>query len=189
MYAYTPLSHQLQQCTCQQQHCQQQAEPPVETLSHAFLECPTTATIWAWFARVWARVQPGAQLDVSSSQLLLLDDSTVWQPPPHLLHLWNYVRLLLLQSIWAVRGTPAGQGLGAARAIARRFMACLQQQVLQDWARVDHDIRLDAGVPLSWLRGRAPILGRAEFEAKWPATLISMAGGGPKVSLTLDGLP
>ena len=189
MHAYRAQPDRLLQCTCQQQQCQQQAAPPLETLSHAFVDCPTTAAVWAWFAGVWSRVQPGAAPDVSSSRLLLLDDSSVWQPPPQLADLWTYLRLLLLESIWVVRGTPAGQGQGAAKAIASRFIACLQQQVRQDWARVEQDIRLDAGVPLSWLRGRAPILAHADFDAKWPHSLVSRAGGRHTVALTVDGLP
>ena len=88
-----------------------------------------------------------------------------------------------------VRATPAGQGQGAAKAIASRFIACLQQQVQQDWARVAQDIRLDAGVPLAWLRSRPPVLAHEAFDAKWPRSLVSRASGRHTVALTVEGLP
>ena len=48
-----------------------------------------------------------------------------------------------------------------------RFIAALQQQLKQDWARTRGDIRLNSGVPLSWLRGRSPVLSESRFAAKW----------------------
>ena len=45
------------------------------------------------------------------------------------------------------------------------------------------------GEPLSWLRGRPPVLAHAAFDAKWPHSLVSRAGGRHTVAPTLDGLP
>ena len=46
-------------------------------------------------------------------------------------------------------------------------VAALQQQLKQDWARTRGDIRVDSGVPLSWLRGRSPVMDVDKFAAKW----------------------
>jgi hypothetical protein len=111
--------------------------------------------VWAWFAQVWAKVQPGAAVDFSSIRLLLLDDSSVWQPPAALQQLWTYLRLLLLESIWVVRCSSNGRPFTSSQ-VTSRFLAELQQQLKQDWARTQGDIRLNSGVPLSWLQGPQP---------------------------------
>ena len=99
-----------------------------------FVSCPVSAAVWAWFARVWARVQPGVELDVSSTRILLLGDGTAWQPPAALQQLWTYLRLLLLESIWVVRCASKGRAFSSSGVI-QRFRAQLQQQLKQDWAR------------------------------------------------------
>jgi hypothetical protein len=161
----------------------------LESLSHLFVQCPVAVAVWTWFAGVWQRVQPGAVVDFSSVHILLLDDSTVWEPPRALQQLWTYMRLLMLESIWVVRCAGDGQPFSSA-AIIRRFRAALQQQLTQDWQRTQGDIRLNSGVPLSWLRGRDPTLLPERFDAKWqqPGVLYTLAAGaGP--SLVLPGVP
>jgi hypothetical protein len=98
---------------------------------------------------------------------MLLDDSRVWAPPPAKQWTWSYLRLLLLECLWERRtASQSGQHF-SARTVVRRFRAAVQQQMQQDWARVGEDVRLDAGVPLSWLRGRKPELDAATFVARW----------------------
>jgi hypothetical protein len=138
----------------------------IETLTHLFVQCPVAVAVWSWFARVWSRVQPDAAVDFSSARILLLDDSTVWQPPQPLRQLWAYMRLLMLESIWVVRCASNGRPF-TSTAIIIRFRAALQQQLSQDWLRTQGDIRLDCGVPMSWLRGRDPVMSAAKFEARW----------------------
>ena len=46
-------------------------------------------------------------------------------------------------------------------------------------------IRLNSGVPLSWLRGRNPVLPSERFDAKWQqqGVLYTVAGGlGPRLT-------
>jgi hypothetical protein len=50
------------------------------------------------------------------------------------------------------------------------FRAALQLQLKQDWARSQRDIRQDSGVPLSWLRGRSPLLPPQQFAVRWQAS-------------------
>jgi hypothetical protein len=62
----------------------------------------------------------------------------------------------------------------------------LQQQLQQDWARSQGDIRQDSGVPLSWLRGRSPVLPPQQFAARWQASGVLytvVAGEGPRLCL------
>ena len=102
-----------------------------------------------WFAGMWRRVQPAAVIDVSSVRILLLDDHTAFCPPPALQRLWTYLRLLMLQSIWLVRCKSSGRPY-TSDSIIIRFLAALQQQLKQAWARTQGDIRINSGVPLNW---------------------------------------
>ena len=113
-------------------------------------------------------------MDCSSVQLLLLDDSEVWQPPAELLQLWTHLRLQVLCSIWEARCGSQGQPFTSNQVIGR-FSAALLQQLRLDWMRVQGDVRVDSGVPLSWLRGRSPVLRRERFEAKWQAVGVLYA--------------
>lgn len=127
-------------------------------------------------------------MDFSSVRTLLLDDGSAWQPPAALQQLWTYLRLLMLESIWAVRCSSQGKPFGS-RQIISRFMAVLQQQLKQDWARTQGDIRLNSGVPLSWLRGRSPVLSEAKFAARWQRCGVLyrlVSGEGPRLCFGWD---
>ena len=189
---------QQQQVEQQQQQQQQQQQPglplvgslrpdsyQLESLSHVFVHCPVAVAVWEWFECVWRRVQPDAAVAFGSARLLLLDDSTVWRPPSALRPLWTYMRLLLLESIWVVRCASDGRPFSSASVVSR-FRAALQQQLTQDWLRTQGDVRVNSGVPLSWLLGRDPVLQPGRFEAKWqrPGVLYRLeAGQGPRLVL------
>jgi hypothetical protein len=159
----------------------------LETLTHLFVQCPIAVAVWAWFARVWSQVQPDAAVDFSSARVLLLDDSAAWRPPQPLCQLWTYLRLLMLESIWVVRCASNGRPF-TSTAILTRFRTALQQQLSQDWLRSQGDIRLDCGVPMSWLRGRNPVLSAAKFEAKWQHQgLLYTVADGQGARLVLPG--
>lgn len=161
----------------------------LETLSHVFVHCKPALDAWTWFAGVWERIAPGSVsetgLDLVDDSLILLDDIRELQPPAALLPLWTHLRLLMLQSIWDVKTDSNGQMYSGSQVISR-FVAALQQQLRQDWARTEGDIRVDSGVPLSWLRGRNPVLPPERFTAKWlgDGVIYTLAGGdGPRVCL------
>ena len=105
---------QPSQFVCPGQQCQQQQQPQLETLSHLFVDCPVAAAAWQWFGQQWQLVQPGAAVPVSSTRVLLLDDASVWAPPMAKQQMWTYMRLLLLESIWAVRGSCQASGPGGS---------------------------------------------------------------------------
>ncbi len=171
-----------------QQQVQQQQQPQpedctLESLTHMFVRCPVAVAVWAWFAGLWERVQPGAAIDFSSPGVLLLDDRTVWQPPASQQQTWTFLRLLMLESIWLVRCASGGKEYSSSQVVFR-FKAALQQQLKQDWARCQGDIRVDSGVPLSWLRGRNPVLSQHAFEARWQGSGVLytvLPGEGPRL--------
>ena len=89
----------------------------------------------------------------------------------------------MLQSIWLVRCKSSGRSY-TSDSIISRFMAALQQQLKQDWARTQGDIRVNSGVPLSWLKGCDPRLSQQQFAARWqrPGVLYVLVDGeGPRV--------
>jgi hypothetical protein len=172
------------------------------------------AAVWQWFAQLWQQVQPGAVVPINS-RVLLLDDFSTWAPPADKQLLWTQLRLLLLESIYAIRsscsnsrqvsssttGDGANDGIGSssnaaaamqqqqqsssngddqgtasssrgslsftAKAVACRFRAELLKQLLREWDRVEVDIRIGCGIPMSWLGGRCPSMELDEFKSKW----------------------
>ena len=115
---------------------------------------------------MWRRIYPAAQIP-ATAQVFLQDDSSAYRLPAHLLLTWTHTRLLLLQCIWDVRCSAAGEAGHTAAAVVSCFVQRLQQQVSRDWRRVTTDIRWNAGVPASWFRGRDPQLSLEEFKRKW----------------------
>ncbi len=103
----------------------------------------------------------------------------MWQPPAELQQLWTHLRLLMLESVWVVRCAASSRQYTSAQVVCR-FLAALQQQLKQDWGRTRGDIRVDSGVPQSWLRGRSPIMSESRFVAKWQ-------GGGVLYNVTAEG--
>ena len=225
------------QFTCPAQQCQQ--PPQLETFSHLFVECPVAAAVWQWFAQLWQQVQPGAVVPINS-RVLLLDDFSTWAPPADKQLLWTQLRLLVLESIYAVRsscsnsrrvssnavgegGSAGNEGVGSssnaaatirqqssspgddqgpassaqgrssftAKAVACRFRAELQKQLLMEWARVDVDIRVGSGIPMSWLGGRSPVIDWEEFKTKWAGIYRVVREGADRhirVNASTDGL-
>jgi hypothetical protein len=155
------------ECVCQHVTCQQLNPQPLQTLSHVLLECPVAVEVWDWFMQLWRRIAP-LSIVAASSQVVLLDELDELHVAKDLQPLWTRLRLLLLESLWNGRGLPSqGTAAQSAASIKHRFVAVLQQQVSNDWARTKHDIRFNAGVPASWFRGRSPELDVEAFEDLW----------------------
>jgi hypothetical protein len=93
------------------------------------------------------------------------------------------LRLLMLHTIWLVRCDSKGTAYSSS-SIVSRFLAALQLQLKQDWARTQGDIRVNSGVPLDWLKGCNPRLSQQQFAAKWQragALYVLVDGEGPRV--------
>lgn len=81
-----------------------------------------------------------------------------------------------------------GADRSAALAVACRFRAELQQQMLREWCRVDTDVRLTSGVPLSWLSGPAPVITPGAFWQRWRGLAVQVGSGQPALRVSLQGL-
>ena len=67
-------------------------ESQAATLTHVFITCPLAAGVWDWHAATWAAVT-GETAPPRSTDLLLADDTRVWEPPQQLRPLWQRLRL------------------------------------------------------------------------------------------------
>jgi hypothetical protein len=61
-------------------------------------------------------------------------------------------------------GYSAGARPYSSTQVVSRFLSVLRQQIQQDWVRTSGDIRIDSGVPMSWLRGKK----KKKVLAAWP---------------------
>ena len=113
-------------------------------------------------------------------QVLLADDAGVWRPSGGMGPLWTLLRVTMLKSVWVVRCAQRRQPeqhVFHRVAILQVFVQEIRSLVLRDWARVQGDVRVQAGVPLSWLRGRRPAMELAEFQQVWCGRgVIAVAG-------------
>ena len=156
----------LQQC-CQHPTCQTvQPQPPLETLTHVFLECSVARRAWQWWRVMWLRMDPAAGLMPLDPRLLLLGEGA-WAPGRQCALLWDHLRVLMLHSLWVTRCTAAGSPAHTARAAVGRFVGAVQHQVAMEWQRVSSDIRWGTGLPFDWFRGRDPRIQPAAFKARW----------------------
>jgi hypothetical protein len=64
----------------------------------------------------------------------------------------------------AVQGSSSSY---TAKAVACRFRSELQQQLQREWDRVEVDLRVGSGIPMSWLGGRSPVIAIGDFHRKW----------------------
>jgi hypothetical protein len=190
VFSHPHAAPELAELACPHPQCRQQPQPPLETLTHLFCDCPVASAALGWFAGVWGRLQPGLVL-TPSPRVLLQDDFASSQVAAALQPLWTHLRLLLLESLWSVRRALGGQPGHTAMAVVCRFVAELRRQVRSDWERVGDDIRLGAGVPLSWLRGRDPVLSESDFRARWchHGVIASLGAQGMRFQLTAGGVP
>ena len=70
------------------------------TLTHVFITCPLAARVWDWHAATWAAVK-GETAPPRSIDLLLADDTRVWEPPRKLRPLWQRLRSAIICQLWA----------------------------------------------------------------------------------------
>ncbi|KAJ9526757.1 hypothetical protein QJQ45_017497 [Haematococcus lacustris] len=149
---------------------------PLETLTHAFLTCPSVAPAWEWVLDVYERLT-GTRPPSSDALLLLSGRPThsedgPFHPPDA--HLWLRLRVAYLGSVWRIRclGPAAAlQTQSLAHRVAQGVIFTLSSAVQRDWYRVGRDIRVGLGgaVPSTWFKGRDPRLDERKFASLWPA--------------------
>jgi hypothetical protein len=154
----------------------------LETLTHAFMDCPAVAPALDWLLRVYEAL--AGEAPPRDPLVLLAGADWRWRPPVPVL--WHRMRVAFLGCVWAARcamvpqsvqgglgmdGQPAASDAAAARGVAERVVSTLADGVRRDWRRVVSDVRQDAVglVPTVWFRGPSPVLPLERFHQWWPA--------------------
>ena len=146
-----------------------------------------------WLVSLWGVIDPGGMAMPLSPQVFIADDLSVWAPSQGLLPLWTLLRLTMLRCVWVSRcSAKQASGSGFSRAnVVSAFVREIRGLILQDWACVEGDVRLMAGVPPSWFRGRAPEATLDGFTQEWChrgvlASVMQAADGRPKLAVHLS---
>lgn len=162
---------------------------------HLFLECPVGKSAITWLSGLWELLAPSAAPPPLLPHVWLADDLSTWQPPRQLVGLWGLLRVTMLKRIWRARcacvlGGAAPTSYTAA-AVVDGFVGEIRSLILQDWLRVEGDIRQLSGVCPSWFRGRDPALPEERFQQWWctERVLASFAAGRLTVHLARRSVP
>jgi hypothetical protein len=137
-----------------------------ETLTHLFLTCPVSASVWEWVRGVWETVA-GNPPPISAA-VLLADDDRLWKPPHGARYLWTHLRLATIAAVWnaASRRDMAGRD-SSAGGVAGAVLASVRQAMMHDWSRVTGGDLEGLGMFTGWVRGRGDMLSRELFAERW----------------------
>lgn len=155
---------------CPHPQCQQAGA--LETLTHAFLDCPAVAPALDWLLQLWAAITPGQPQPPRCALLLLADWQQAWKPSPQQAELWGLLRVTFLGCAWHQRcqrpGGPQITAQQSAFTVAASVVAFVREAIRRDWARTQHDVRmLCPHLPSRHFRGRNPELAMDAFKARW----------------------
>jgi hypothetical protein len=162
------------------------ASHALETLTHAFVDCPEVAPVVDWLIATWALLTHAVV--PRCPRVLLADDIEVWPgrpPDPGSLRLWTRLRVAVLGAIWQVRcSRDTAPGVSFARRVVRLAVQHIVDAIRRDWSRTLGDIRLaDAGAfCVDWWRGVDMALRPEIFAVQWatPPLFCRIVGGPPQ---------
>ena len=190
LHFHPPGSPALGQALCRAPACASIAPRPVETLHHLFLDCPVGSAALQWLTALWGLLCPSSPPPPLVPHLWLADDQSTWQPPRPLAGLWALLRITMLKRIWLARcaADPAGAAPASFTTVAvvSGFVHEVRSLILQDWLRVEGDIRQLSGVCPSWFRGRDPALPVAKFTTWWCVNHVLASVSGPRLTVHLS---
>ena len=166
----------------------------METLTHAFIDCPDVAPVVRWLCDTWrelAGVEPPCTAGV-----LLCDDPRGWPAPPDndAWQLWTRLRVATLGSIWRLRcarARPDGDTRSFAYRAVQDAVRTVVGAIRRDWARAQADIRYADGGDLDrdWWSAVDISLDQRSFDTMWasPPILCSVTATGLSVHLSEQG--
>ena len=110
----------------------------VETLTHAFLECPEVVPVIDWM--LTTRPQLAHSTPPRSARVLLADDLSGWPDcpaDPAALKMWTRLRVAVMGAIWQVRCArdDGRSGESFARRVVHLAVLHLVRAIRRDWKR------------------------------------------------------
>jgi hypothetical protein len=161
---------------CPRPHC----HGAPETLTHLFLDCPSSRRVWEWLSAVWVQLSSSTSPPITAA-VLLAGDQRQWSPPPPLQPLWTQLRVATIETIRAAQKQRRSGIPTTATSIAATVVHHMRAALLRDWQRTrtaGSIASLSSGVCCSaWLRGRQPFLTVAQFQSHWgePGVLYALS--------------
>ena len=145
------------------------AAAAVETLTHAFMDCPQVAPAIDWLLDLWAAIS--GSRPPRAARVLLADDYLFWAPAGPLVSLWSRLRITMLGCIWHCRCRRHDSGAvlgGMSGAVVAMFIDHVTHAINRDWLRVTRDVRLLSDqYPSNWFAGQDPATDVDWFRKQW----------------------
>ena len=139
----------------------------LETLQHAFLDCPAVAPALRWVRRLWRRMSGASPPNTAAVWLQGVEGT--WAGRGRATDTWRVLRALLLTTVWELRCTRlrTGRQFGAADVIAA-YVERVRRQVEADWQRISSSMFDLAGACPTWFCNvHTAVWGLPAFEARW----------------------
>jgi hypothetical protein len=156
----------------------------IETLTHAFLECPEVQPVIDWMLETWSTL--GGPPVPRTAAFLLADDPTGWAgaDDDDTYRMWTRLRVATLGSIWRVRcDRQQGSDSSFSHRAGKLAVDSIVAAIGRDWKRTDHDLRnLDDGFMCrDWWRGVDTRISKARFIKQWstPGIFCTLSGAAP----------
>ena len=114
----------------------------LETLTHAFLECPAASPAIDWLLATWHQLT--GVVVPRCARVLLADDLEAWPDHPtdaRTLRLWTRLRVAVLGAMWHVRCSRMAEVGSFARRAISLALHHLLGALHRDWARTQGDLR------------------------------------------------
>ena len=173
---------------CRQQRC-------VETLTHAFLECPEVRPAVEWLQQTWEQLAGERYAVPLTPAFLLADDPEGWvgADDGRVYRQWTRLRVAFLGALWEARcsrgGGGGGYGVSLARRVAQATAACVVAAVWRDWLRTSGGRAWSPGwFCADWWRDAGFVLPMQLFRSSWlkPAVFCELRGGGLSLRLGVN---
>jgi hypothetical protein len=131
---------------------------PLETLTHAFVECPVAAPRVAWLFQVWqALIRTAPPTPAYVPLVLLADLPGVWQPGYS--RTWQRLRVAFLGCAWQLRSSRMQADLpapAAADLLAQRVVNTMDWQHITTSTMSVLSRARALNLPSTWFAGRPP---------------------------------
>ena len=151
-----------------------------------FVTCPAVKPAVAWLCQLCALIRGGGAGPPLPPVAVILGEGQPAGGVGAASALCHHLRLRLLHAVWRARCVRVAAAAGAApphlsaAAIVALAATAVEQDIRRDWHRVQHDVRLQAGVSVAMFAGHGdPMLALGDFQQRWcvNGVLASVVGG------------